>query len=171
MVFLPRPFASSQSVIFFLASAVGRPVMEISGPVEFTEMPSSTKPCQSVFGSGGWTTWMIGRLNFGGELKIARVMRRHGHDGAGAIAGENVIGNPDGNFLAVDRIDGVSAGEHAGFFLGQFGAFEVAFARGCVLDNSPPLRICSAVVISSTRLMFRREHHVSRAKQACPAAW
>ena len=64
-------------------------------------------------------------------------MRRHGHDGAGAVAGENVIGNPDGNLLAVDRIDGVSAGEHAGFFLRQFSAFEIG------LYWQPQFGICS----------------------------
>ena len=52
-------------------------------------------------------------------------MRGHGHDGAGAVAGEDVIGNPDGNFLSINRIDGVSAGEHAGFLLGQFSPFEI----------------------------------------------
>ena len=55
-VFLPRPFSSSQAVIFVLASGVGRPVMEISEPVEFTECRRPVKPRQSVFGSGGWTT-------------------------------------------------------------------------------------------------------------------
>ncbi|OQB93056.1 MAG: hypothetical protein BWX84_00691 [Verrucomicrobia bacterium ADurb.Bin118] len=63
MVRLPRPLASSQSVIFCFASGVGRPVMETSGPVEFTDVPSSTKPRQSVCGSGGCTTCTIGRLN------------------------------------------------------------------------------------------------------------
>ena len=45
-----------------LASGVGRPLMEISGLAELTEMPSSTKPRQSL-PSGGWTTWTMGRLN------------------------------------------------------------------------------------------------------------
>ena len=103
MVFLPRPFSSSQAVIFFLASGVGRPVMEISGPVEFTEMPSSNKALPICFRVGRLDDLDDGQIELRGELEVARVMRRHGHDRAGAVAGENVIGDPDGNLFAVDR--------------------------------------------------------------------
>ena len=73
------------------------------------------------------TTWTDGQVEFRGELQIALVVRGHGHDRAGAVAGQDVIGDPDGNLLAVDRVDAHSAGEDAGFFLRQFGAFQVAF--------------------------------------------
>ena len=46
-------------------------------------------------------------------------MAGDGHDGAGAVADEDVVGDPNGDLLAVDGIDGVGAGEDAGFFLGQ----------------------------------------------------
>ena len=52
-------------------------------------------------------------------------MRRHGHDGARAVGDENVVGDPDGDLLAVDGIDGVGAGEDAGLVLGQVGPVEV----------------------------------------------
>src|ERR1019366_2304854 len=64
------------------------------------------------------------------ESPITFVMRRHGHDSARAIAGENVVGNPDRDFSAVPRIDGKRAGPASGFFLGEFSAFEVGFAGG-----------------------------------------
>ena len=46
------------------------------------------------------------QVELGGEFQIARVMRRHGHDRAGAVAGENIIGDPDRDLFPVDRIDG-----------------------------------------------------------------
>ena len=49
-----------------------------------------------------------------GELEVALVVRRHGHDRAGAVARQHVVGDPDRDLLVVDRIDGVRAGEHAG---------------------------------------------------------
>ena len=105
------------------------------------------------------------QVELGGELEIARVMRRHGHDCAGAVAGEHVVGNPDGNLLAVDRIDGVSAGEHAGFFLRQFGAFQIGFFGnfGFVIFAIASLLFRRGDLINE--LVFRRQHHVSRAKQ------
>ncbi len=64
------------------------------------------------------------------EFEIPLVVRRHGHDRAGAVANEHVIGDPDRNRLSVHRVDGIAAGEDAGFLLRQIGAVEVAFARG-----------------------------------------
>ncbi len=40
-------------------------------------------------------------------------MGGHGHDGAGAVLQQHVVGRPDGDQLAVDRVDGVRAQEHA----------------------------------------------------------
>jgi len=38
---------------------------------------------------------------FGGELEVPLIVRRNTHDGARAIVGQDVIGNPDGHALAV----------------------------------------------------------------------
>ena len=35
------------------------------------------------------------------ELVIALIVRRHAHDGAGAVLHHNVVGDPNGNFLAI----------------------------------------------------------------------
>ena len=51
-------------------------------------------------------------------------MRGNGHDGAGAVAPQNVVGNEDRNRAAVDRIDAEQAGKHAGL-----GAFFVSTLR------------------------------------------
>ncbi len=49
-----------------------------------------------------------------GEVEVALVVCRDGHDGAGAVVGQDVVGGPDGQLLAVERVDGVAAGEDAG---------------------------------------------------------
>ncbi len=52
------------------------------------------------------------------EREVARVVRRDGHDGAGAVAHQDVVGDEDGDLLAVDGVGGVGAGEDAGLVLG-----------------------------------------------------
>ena len=49
-----------------------------------------------------------------GELEVALVAARHGHDRPGAVAHQHVVGDPDRDVLAGDRVRGVAAGEHAG---------------------------------------------------------
>ena len=52
-----------------------------------------------------------------GELAVALVVRRHGHDRAGAVVHQHVVGDPDRQPLAVDRVGHVVAGEDAGLRL------------------------------------------------------
>ena len=48
-----------------------------------------------------------------GERVVALVVRGHRHDRAGAVLHQDVVGDPDRDRLAVDRVDGVAAGEDA----------------------------------------------------------
>ena len=66
--------------------------------------------------------WQVKLL---GELQVTRVVAWHRHDCPRAVAREHVVGNPDGDALAVDRVAGMRAGEDAGLLLRQLGAFEV----------------------------------------------
>ena len=50
---------------------------------------------------------------FGGELEVALVVRGDGHDRARPVGHEHVVGDPDGDALAVEGVEGVGAGEHA----------------------------------------------------------
>ena len=94
--------------------------MEISGPVEFTEIPSPKNPRQSH----DITMFLIKCLNnvndrqiiFHSEFEIALIMRRHSHDCPSSVAGENIVSDPDWNRLAINWIKSVSACENAGFF-------------------------------------------------------
>ena len=62
------------------------------------------------------------------EFTDARVVRGHGHDCARAVAGENVIGDPNRDILPVHGIDGESACEHSGLALRFVSAFAIRFA-------------------------------------------
>ncbi len=46
-----------------------------------------------------------------GEGVVARVVRRHCHDGSRAVSGEYILRNPHGNIVAREGIDGIRAGE------------------------------------------------------------
>ena len=58
------------------------------------------------------------QLEFGGKFEIARVVSWNGHDRACAVAGQDVIGDPDRNLLVIDRIHRKPARKHSRFFLG-----------------------------------------------------
>src|ERR1019366_1837394 len=47
------------------------------------------------------------------EIEVALIVRGHGHDGSRAIVDQHKVTDPDGDFLAAIRIDGVVAGEDA----------------------------------------------------------
>ena len=51
------------------------------------------------------------------EREVALVVRRHRHDGAGAVLDQHVVGDPDLDRLVVDGVDDVAPGEHAGLDL------------------------------------------------------
>ena len=69
-----------------------------------------------------------GQAELAREFKITLVVGGHGHDGAGAIAHQNVIRNPDGDALARGRVDGIATGEHAGFFTVHRFALDIGLA-------------------------------------------
>src|SRR2546427_106777 len=52
-----------------------------------------------------------GEAELTGELEVALVVRGHGHDGAGAVLHEHVVGDPDRDRLPGRRIAGVGAEE------------------------------------------------------------
>jgi hypothetical protein len=86
--------------------------------------------------------WMLELL---GELEVAGVVGRHGHDGARAVADQHVVGDPDRDRLAVDRVDRVRTGEHARLLLGQFGAFQIALAGRLLRSTSDGLGLLGVV--------------------------
>ena len=65
-----------------------------------------------------------------GEFEVALVVGGYGHDGAGAVADEYVVADPDGDFFVADGVYGVGTGGDAGFFFGEVSAVEVTFESG-----------------------------------------
>ena len=134
-VFRPALLGSSQAVIAALASAVGRPSSEISTALRRIRPATPGSDSASVRRLAGLGPGVgrrrprhdrqVERL---GELEVALVVAGDGHDRAGAVAHQHVVGDPDRDRLAVHRVDGVGAGEDAGLGLGQVGAVEVALA-------------------------------------------
>ena len=89
-------------MIFFLASAVGRPS---SGPELIGDAVAGER---GVVGGaaapvGGRDHLDDGHAELLGEREVALVVRRHRHDGAGAVGRQHVVGDPDRDLLAVDR--------------------------------------------------------------------
>ena len=50
-----------------------------------------------------------GEVVLGCEVEVALVVGGHAHDGAGAVVGEDVVGDPDGDLLAGEGVGGATA--------------------------------------------------------------
>ena len=85
-----------------------------------------------------------------GELEVALVAARHGHDRAGAVAHQHVVGDPHRDRLAVERVGGVRAGEHAGLLAGLVLAVDRPSSLPPACGTRRPRRRCSGVVSAST---------------------
>src|SRR5215831_14867938 len=81
------------------------------------------------------------QIKFASKLEIALIVGGNSLDRAGAVAEQNVIGDPDRNFFLVSRIDCKRAGEDAGFFFRELGPLKIALARGLfsIFTNRRPL--------------------------------
>ena len=98
------------------------------------------------------------------EFIVPRVVSGHGHNRAGAITGQHVVGDPDRDALVVDRVDRVGAKEDARLFLCQFGAFQIALGRGelaVVLDGLAMFGQGDLI----HQPVFGGQHHVGGPKQ------
>ena len=98
-----------------------------------------------------------------GEGVVAHIVARHGHNRAGAVGGEHVIGHPDRHGRAVGGVDGVGPGEHARLLL-ALGAFEVGLPGRLVhiVLHGGPLRVGGD---AGHQRMLRGQHHVRRAEE------
>ncbi len=54
-----------------------------------------------------------GQAHGAGEVEVALVVGRHGHDGARAVVGQHVVRGPDRQTFTGQRVHGVAAQEHA----------------------------------------------------------
>ena len=84
---------------------------------------------------GGRDDLHDGQVELLGELEVALVVRRHGHDRAGAVVHQDVVGDPDRDPGVVDGVDRVEPGEDAGLLLA--GCALLALLRRCVPRVGP----------------------------------
>ncbi|CCY20904.1 uncharacterized protein BN782_00673 [Eubacterium sp. CAG:786] len=100
------------------------------------------------------------------ELPVAGVVRGYCHDGAGAVGHQNIVGNEDRYFLAVNGIYRADALQlYAGLVLVHLGAVEVGLARcGCLVfaDSVHILQLVSPLLNDG---VLRGDYHISRAEQ------
>ena len=90
-------------MIVRFASATSRPSSETSSLAELIAGPSPVyaSPSKSVGRLHGAHDRQVERL---GEVPVALVLPGHGHDRAGAVVGQHVVGGVDRDLLAVDRV-------------------------------------------------------------------
>ena len=93
-----------------------------------------------------------------GELEVALVAARHGHDRPGAVAHQHVVGDPDRDVLAGDRVGGVAAREHAGLLAVLVLALDVLAAGGLALVREHGRRPLRRRQVGDERVL-RRQHH------------
>ncbi len=67
-----------------------------------------------------------GQVVLAGELEVALVAARDGHNRTGAVVGHDVVGDPHGDLLAVHRVHDIAAGERAVLLAVALGALDGA---------------------------------------------
>ena len=103
-----------------------------------------------------------------GELPVPVVVGRDGHDGPGAIGGQNIVGDEDGDLLPVDGVDAPHAVQlYAGLFLVQLGAFQVGLGGGGFLVGGDLTGIGQPAGFQPAphQLVLRGEHHIRGAEE------
>ncbi len=91
------------------------------------------------------------------EFEIALIVRGHGHDGAGAVAHQDEVADPDGSLLAAVRIDGVVPGEEA--FLENVAGPLI----GARVHHRLGLRLSGVIEQIRGERMLRRQNHAGGA--------
>ena len=92
------------------------------------------------------------------------IMSRHCHDGPSAVADQNIVSDPDGDSIAIDRIDRIATCKDSRFLFREIRAVEIALHR-----RLPPVFIYRRALIAARdpihKWMLGCEHHVGHAEQ------
>ena len=124
------------------------------------------------FNPGAGVQRTIGGLLDGGdvqpelasELEVALVAGGHGHDGAGAVTHQHVVGDPHRDLLAVERVGRVRAGEHAGLLATLVLTVEVVLCCGLHAIGGNGVGLVGRCQLVDQR-MLRCQHHERCAEQ------
>ena len=105
-----------------------------------------------------------GEAELFGEFPVPGVVAGHRHNGAGTVAGEHIVGNVNGDFLPVYRVDrGHALQPDACFLFGHLGALKVGFAGGGLLISLDLLLIFQQPLPFFQQGMLWGNHHVGNA--------
>ena len=181
---MPRPWpaASSHPMISALASATVRsPFSDTSALALLTNVPSPMKA------SGQVSVWTLrgdavaleplvggqlggddGQAEAAGELEVALVAGRNGHDRPGAVAHQHVVGDPHRHRLAGGRVGGRGAQRDTGLVpaLVLAGLGRAAGRLAAVRLDRGPLGLAGQLVDQG---MLGGQHHERRAEQGVGA--
>ena len=99
-----------------------------------------------------------------GKFKVALIASRNCHDRTGAIAHQDIVGNPDRDFFTGDRVGRMRANKHAGLF-----AFGIILGRhGLKLGRLRTVCRNVGLFIGGAKFIYQRmfgcENHIGRAK-------
>ena len=86
-----------------------------------------------------------GQVVLTGKLKVALVAAGNGHDGAGAVVGNDIIGNPHGDLLAVDGVHHVATGKGTVLLEGALGTLHGRDMLGVLDDLGDGLLVLRAL--------------------------
>ena len=101
-----------------------------------------------------------------GKLIVPGVVSRNRHDGAGAVAHQDVVGNKDGDLPTVDGIDGHDALQpDAGLVLVDLGALKVGLFGGLRLIRPDLIHVGQPGSPLLNVRMLRRNDHIGGAEQ------
>ncbi len=92
-----------------------------------------------------------------GELKVALVAAGNGHDGAGAVVGHDVVGNPHGDLLAVHGVHHVAAGKGTVLLEGALGTLDGRDVLGALDDLADGGLVPGTLDELHKTLVLRRE--------------
>ena len=100
------------------------------------------------------------------ELPVAGIMRRNSHDCARAVGHQNVVAQPNRNFLTGHGVDGADTLQlHAGLILRQLGALKVTLLRGLRTVRHARVVVGDLVLQLVNQRMLRGQDHVRRTEE------
>ena len=91
---------------------------------------------------------------------IPLVVGWNGHDGPGAVTGEDIIGDPDWDPFMIHRIHGVGTGKDTALFLREISALQIALGRAGFLVAGNSLQL-SGIGDGLHKRMFGSQNQVS----------
>ena len=106
-----------------------------------------------------------GQIVLAGELEISLVAAGHGHDGAGAVVGHDVVAHPHGHLLAIDGVHHVATGERAVLLMVALSALDGGHLLGCLNQLHDRRLVFGAFHEAAEQLAFRRQQEEAAAEQ------